>query len=258
MEGYRPPKNSAHAARSAVRARLAILKGRSPGFRGRPRRFGSLGGAHGARQQQRRLNALSVGRVPGKAGKPGGKPKAKQTQLHVRMPPRKDVASESGVCVLVETWCGARSRTAWAAGRRGAAAIRVAKAIAKGAPPEPPNISPGNAVTWRLNLQCPSHRTALRNYVHRLAGPRFRVCGQRVRKLAHITSPVCKEWSPRNIVNRRRRKPAELKKARQASIKDVKLARALHKVVMRRAGKRGVCVFMSSRLLAECQRAWKR
>ena len=50
-----------------------------------------------------------------------------------------------------------------------------------------------------------------------------------IRNLALLASPECKEWSARNIVNRKRRCPQDVYAGRAATIKDIVFARQYHR-----------------------------
>ena len=139
----------------------------------------------------------------------------------------------TALCVVVELFANLSSKVAEEAARLGCAALRIVEG-GDGAPPDAPELVPGQAVTWHLNLLDPTHAARLYALLEDLGR---RTCSRAVNQLSRvllITAPPCTAWCSWNEFNVAIGKLtlAAWRRARRIGWAGLSVARRSHAVLM--------------------------
>ena len=102
--------------------------------------------------------------------------------------------------------------------------------------PDLGDLRPGSLICWPVNCRQVTPKRAVARFINDVCKAaaaehkhRIKESAPNIRKLALLTSPECKEWSARNIVNRKRQCPQGVYAGRAATIKDIVFARQCHR-----------------------------
>ena len=96
----------------------------------------------------------------------------------------------TALCVVVELFANLSSKVAEESARLGCAALRIVQG-GDGAPPDAPELVPGQVVTWHLNLLNPTHAARLYALLEDLGRRTCSIAANRLYRVLLVTAPPC-------------------------------------------------------------------